>query len=638
MSRSRGVPKAVLAISLGLLATASVADADVLHVPGQYRTLRRAVRAARPGDTIELAAGRHSAKARIDVPGLTVRNAPGAMLTGGRLRVAADGVQFAGLHLVSVRLQVEGADFAMDGNFLEGGVRGLPAVEVRGSGAALRFNNVRYRGKGRSRSRELVVIEGDGAAVTGNEFGSGPSLFECVCADPPQGTTLAVTGDGAVVDQNFVEGGREESAALVLSGNLATVDGNGFTGGVQITGDDTSFTRNKFLQAPHGALIRGDRARAERNVVNSRNDGLSVQGGSAVVEFNEIATLGVGISIRGDDALVADNDLPGAQLAGVTVVGDRARLIRNESSNGTRLAFSVRGDRAVLDDNSASNPTVGIVVTGTGFEVTNNVVTATGSDPLPDPLQAAGYGRSRQDPADPVAQSSAVVSNHPGVVIDATGSDADGGVVTDNVVSHLAGEGISVHGNGVLVNGNRVTTLSPGALRGIVVEGDGNQVDDNVNSVFSGLGGLLITGDGIDVCRNRIDGRAEAGILLTGVGNRLLANTVSGAIRDGIRIEGSSNVVEGCTATGCGFAGLANLGQGSSIANSTFEGNEFSDVRNLGTFGAFDGNVYGVLREGAAADPGDFTPTQSPFGPNGFPTGGGFTDPSPFIDPSQFGF
>lgn len=639
MSRSTRGPLFVLGASVCLLAASPLARADELRVPEQYRTLRRAARVAKPGDVIVLARGRHSGKATLRVPRVSVVGAPGARLAGGRLVVLADDVTIQSLSLTNVRVRVEGDGFTSERNEFRAAARKVPVLEVQGTGARVFGNQFDFDAGRRSSDAFAIEIAGESAVVVSNWVGharnsvriAGDSSFVSGNNVTAQASGLQVFGDDARVQSNRLSGGDSETPLMTIEGNRASVASNSLLGAVEVTGDDADLRDNGVQGAMDGVTVSGDGAKLIDNSIAASVRGIAIRGNAAQVRRTQISTTGVGIEVVGDQALVEKNTLGESGSVGVSVIGDeglvRGNVVSQADSVGisvvgggvqvrnnlltarATMAIAVRGDGAVVIGNTASDSAVGISVTGDGFTVSSNDLLGTGVESEPDPIHSSGYGRNENQPmVDPVAQSDAPVSNLPAMIIDATDSLGMGGVVSGNTVVHDAGEGMSVHGDRVVVRDNQVTTRPGGSLRGIVVAGDHNVVDSNLNDVKGGLGGLLVTGDGSEVCHNTVSGRAEAGILVTGADNHLLQNSVTGAIRDGIRIEGEGNVVEGCSATGCGTSGLSNMGQNSSVTGSSFHGNGFSDVQNTGTFGVFQGNTYGVLLEG----PVETSPPQNP--------------------------
>lgn len=126
MKRMFGILFALLlVVSLGLVTVAPVLAGTTIHVPGDYATLQEAIDAARPGDTIMVAAGTYAAFQVIGKNNIHIIGAEGATVTTTNLYTALPVVGNAWVLAAvydSEDVNIEGIDF--DGT----GVSGKPVA------------------------------------------------------------------------------------------------------------------------------------------------------------------------------------------------------------------------------------------------------------------------------------------------------------------------------------------------------------------------------------------------------------------------------------------------------------------------------------------------------------------------------
>jgi len=166
----------VLALAAALAATH--AEAAVLQVPRQHATIRAAIDAAAPGDTIVVAAGRHCGAAvtkRVSLVGRgwpVVAGCEGGPALGGLLRV---GFLLDGAAGESPASGTRIAGFVFDGAGVSSDDAGPLAFGVLGRFAAdVTVSGNRFEGT----VQAVTATAGDGWAVVGNRV-RGLTLFDC---------------------------------------------------------------------------------------------------------------------------------------------------------------------------------------------------------------------------------------------------------------------------------------------------------------------------------------------------------------------------------------------------------------------------------------------------------------------------
>jgi len=302
-------------------------------------------------------------------------------------------------------------------------------------------------------------------------------------------------------------------------------------------------------------------------------DGVSVQG---------VSFLRGGVEVAGDDAALRDCSFRRIasrrrEAFAVLIEGDRADLEGGEVLLGGRLPMNSTGVFVNGEDASIS----GVGLTGS---------------PHCLPIQVSGDGAR-------VEGNTIATLGVNGIILN--GAE---GTVADNT---MQGALLDVWGDGNAVTGN-VSTGVPFGMPSILVQGDGNVLEDN-EARYGGDTGVVVVGEGNLLRRNTVanngtiqDGaRLGHGFVVRGSGNRLEGNSVLGCVGEGFRVvenlrwnwdawcwePGPGNEVVGCSGTGAGTCGLGNWTTGTDVTGSTFTDNGV-DVVDGGGFDQFEGNTY----------------------------------------------
>lgn len=225
----------------------------------------------------------------------------------------------------------------------------------------------------------------------------------------------------------------------------------------------------------------------------------------------------------GTDIEISGNRIVGSGYGGMSMEGQGIVLTKNTVQQSGGTGINVYSNDAVVDGNvvGTANDT-GIYVSGSPSTVTRNRVSNIG-----------GNGMTLY---------------------------VSGGAITDNRVSWIAqSTGMTVYGNGTLVQGNTVTV----ANNLIGVYGYDNQVLDNraSGSVGSYCSGIQVGGDSTTISGNVVDGMAEYGtgfyIYSYGSGGCVVSNnTAQDTSGPGFEFNAITNSeVSGLSAIRCGSMG-----------------------------------------------------------------------------------
>src|SRR5262245_22826829 len=222
----------------------------------------------------------------------------------------------------------------------------------------------------------------------------------------------------------------------VQGGRRARIEGNKLAAGdiEVLNGTDATVAHNRLktgeiLAAEYGTLIDSNAARSitasggQTSVLDNRCRDLLVEEGSCDVANNVVSD---SIDVKGDDTSVLGNEVRGW----INVQGEGAEIGGNSLARG---GIVVWGDGASVVSNTVEQSPIGVGVHGDGFTISGNDLTAIA--PATHDGPAGGFGMC------------------PGIGVS---NAIDGGTVTDNVVTHRTGVGITIDGSNVTVSGNDV--------------------------------------------------------------------------------------------------------------------------------------------------------------------------------------
>jgi hypothetical protein len=372
-----------------VLGSASAALAEDLRVPADFPNLQDALVAAAPGDRILLERGTHRGPFVATADDIEIVGSPRARIVRrqGRLgsglatltilgdRVRVRGVRFSGadLHLLGedgsaeectfggrlslagpVPLRLEGRGGIAAGNLVDRTCRAFIGIVAWGEGSAIVDNVV----DGARVRWEAVAVNGDGTTVAGNDLRGGGD-----------GPSLSVLADGAVVEDNLLEGGglRLRGDGNGIAGNL--VEGSPLgSASLDVAGDGNLLRENACLDgADTGVLLAG------RDNVLSGNE---VRGNGTVVDG---VGYGHGFVVVGPGNVVVDSTVEDCVAEGFSLSGN---VVSEWVDHGTWWEWVERaGDGIVLDGCTATGAgSCGLGNWTEGTEVTDSAFLGNGVD------------------------------------------------------------------------------------------------------------------------------------------------------------------------------------------------------------------------------------------------------------------
>ncbi len=486
--------RTLLALML-VACAAGDAVAQTILVPLHEPTVADAVRMARPGDTIVVAAdaaggGRAHAPAGLRIIGTKGARIDGVLhLRGSRLRLRNLQFRDARVRIRGKRPDVRRCTFGGEES-LGVSIDGIDARVVncsfRTTGLELRGLRVRVTNCSfRVEEEDALVVSGTRARVRRNRIEmSNPSF--AFHFGPPQWTrAMVVFGDETTVDRNQVLGAESMGS---------------------IYGDDVRVTRNVSEYGARALRVHGDRVFVDGNDLRQRANGIDVLGALPVVTNNHVTSddvarsaFGVGIRVHSDAAggRVAHNYVSeltdGFDLrlhdAEISSLGHYAN-----GENGDRPSFLIEGDDNRIDSlQSATTYSAVLWLTGSRNEV-DTVTAAAGTQGYPPGIRVIG---------DANVIRSARLFDWRGYGVSLRGDD---NTLSESSIQVNAGAGMIVAGDRNRVQGVTVTSsygYSATPTGGLIVErGDGNVVDDCGIRVWFGDGIALHNAGTRTVVRN----------------------------------------------------------------------------------------------------------------------------------------
>lgn len=456
------------------------------------RSMNAALRKAKAGDRIVLAAGARLNALKVARPGVTVdgrgarirgkaqvRGAGAAienLTIGGTVSVTGDGASIADCRIDPSRrtkraLQVRGAKLATvrDVTIARGGIDASAA-----DGLLLAGTTVEVPGAD-------VSITGRGVEISGNDFAT---------------ATVGVAGAGALVASNV-------AAVIDVLGDRAEIRGNTLEAG-----------RITYV----GALGEIDGNFAQ-SIATSASDRVEVRG-------NQVS--GGGIDVEGNAPVVAGNTLWSA------VVADETGGIR------------IDGDFAVVDSNDLGVSGDGIAVDGLAPMIVGNKVVAVGSGGG-NPHDGSAAIRVEGGDVRPVISGNEIVQmNVIAILVRCDNATVDGNVIRGQAPL----DSIVVDGDGALVSGNDILHegTQPGRGSGIVVTGDWNSLVANVVELAFGDGIAVASGVHNVITDCDVTTAGRCGIIVDADATEtLLSGCDVWLCTLGVGVSGAETTVSGCT-------------------------------------------------------------------------------------------
>jgi len=377
----------------------------------------------------------------------------------------------------------------------------------------------------------LVGTDAAGTAAIPNGS-EGIELLEGAASNRVGGTTAAA--------RNIVSGNAANGIVLDGAGSKNVVEGNyvGLSAAGSVLGN--AFDGISLANASNGNTIGGTTA-AARNVVSGNGD--------------------AGIGLTDVQSVLVEGNYIGTNVAGTAAVPNGSAGV---TFNGNATKNTIGGTTAGARNVISGNVSHGVLINGVGSEQNTIEGNYIGTN-------AAG--------------KAAVPNGQDGVRVDEGGSNVIGGTVAGagNVVSGNVDDGVSLHADGTLVEGNLIGTNAAGT--GPLANTWGVRV---TAAVQSRIGGTTAG------ARNVISGNGEAGIVVEGASTNftLIEGNSIGLDVDGAAKLGNDTgilVTSGATNTTIGgtAAGAQNVISGNAVDGVAVSGD--------GTVGTHvEGNLIGT--------------------------------------------
>jgi CSLREA domain-containing protein len=343
-----------------------------------------------------------------------LNDATGASITGNRIGVSSAGVVLADAG-EGVRL-----DGVADATVANNSIASHRASGISVTGAAEIFsvfdpeteeNGIGFYYQAQS-DRAGLTVTGGPVTVSGNTVGD-QALGAAASGDRPTNGIVVWSGARSVsVRDNTVAGQAEEGILLdggrdhVVTGNAVGYDAadGEVPAKVGILGTEVrnvalgrTEAGNRVLATDAGVsltgasdgTIGGNTVAASGSVEESIGIGVPDDAGALKVTSNVVSGFHFGIAVESTSAEVAGNTVSGGEQ-GIRVSPDEASVTGNSVTETKAFALLVAGEDAKVERNvigrtTVSGPNVGnagngIVIGGSGAEVTRNTVAATGGD------------------------------------------------------------------------------------------------------------------------------------------------------------------------------------------------------------------------------------------------------------------
>jgi hypothetical protein len=498
----------------------------------------------------------------------------------------------AGLPQIIVPVVVDGST--------QPGFAGSPLIELDGSGAGNDVDGLVLAGGG-STVRDLAFgsFSQNGIAVTSN----GNTLAgDHVGTDLAGTAALANAADGvAVFGTGNTIGGTAAGDGNLISGNarygVDLVGGNNVVTGNRIGTDAGGTTAlgnggDAVIAYANGNTIGGDSPQAGNLISGNGGNGVDLVGSNNVVAGNRIGT-----DVNGTAALANVGDGVLIFSAGNTVGGPTpgaGNLLSGNARNGVEIAGAtatgnqLQGNRIGTDlpgTGKLGNSGDGVLIFGTGNTVGggpagSNLISGNAANGV-----AVGGGQNvvaANLVGTDVTGTAALGNGGDGVAVFASGNTVGGTLPGGgNLISGNAGFGVSLAGDGHLVEANSIGTDLSGTAAlgngrdGVIVFGANDTVGGNV----AGAGNLISANgaNGVEITGANATAAVVQGNLIgtDATGTLPLGNGLAG-----VRLDAPNNTIGDSTPTGANtiaFNGQDGIRHFSGAGNVILENNVFSN-------------------------------------------------------------
>jgi hypothetical protein len=270
-------------------------------VPARYRTIAKAMRAARPGDRVVVSGGkwRHVRVAR---PGVVLAGQDGAVIVG-TAKLTGRGSQLVGFTIRGSVVSPKRAEaIAVRGNTFERS----GTIRADGDNVVIEENTIDVAPGGTTTGYAIAAFGGR-AQVIGNRVQA---------ASPGVLSAIVVTGRESSVTSNVVS----------VSGDPA--GGSAAVAGIEVLGSHVTVEENDVSHSASaaGIVVRGDGATVSANSLHAATGGgaIVIGAGGALVSSNTIdgsgSSVGNGIELVGDGNRASWNTITGVGGDGLHVV------------------------------------------------------------------------------------------------------------------------------------------------------------------------------------------------------------------------------------------------------------------------------------------------------------------------------
>ncbi len=475
--------KRIISTTLTLACVATAARAEVIHVPGDYPSLRAAIKAAADGDKIVLANGVWAGNANL---GLTL-NRKSLIIRSqhGPEHCIIDGDEGDGW------LRMEGE--ATAGTLIEGlTFRHVANYTIWATDTALTVRNCVFS---KCDGPNLWLRNVRGTVRTTAFFGASPSERD----NPPSNVVYGVDSDLSIAECRF-EANSVEGAAIFVAGEKLIIEDSAFltnsaphsSAAVWSRAAVLSISRCDFTNndGADGTAIYAERVRSgDVSIENCRFVGNRTRG--------EPPGGGYVVRIDADTTRVSDCEFTANQGYGIGVRGDLEATRCTFTSNTGAGLVTENCERVALSHLAAhKNGRAGLLLSGRYFAmVTDSQFTANGSD--------SPFGSGVRTGANAVLERCLIEDNY---AVDGGGIRGDvvlrDCIVRNNTASNIGG---AVSGNEVriincLISGNRAG-LYGGAVSSREFESSGNLFVGNTAGL---AGGALHAPYGTLNCTNSV--------------------------------------------------------------------------------------------------------------------------------------
>jgi parallel beta-helix repeat protein len=353
----------VVAAAAGLAAAVALGGGHrpttTLRVPSQYRTIQAAVNAAKPGDTIALAAGRFTQQVtirkRLTLKGASVNSttvsAPSSPAPGPLASLRSIVTVVGGAHVAISNLTVTGPrapSCASPSDLNEGILVGQNATLDLRSAAV---TNVRDGPSGcvRSQTKAIAVAVG----VTGTVAASPGS--------PNGGLAGGYASPGhAIIKADLISGYGQEGIDIAGSGSTATITGSHISG---IGSSSALLVHGVIVEFGGTAMIVGNTING--NECTSPHADASLRGGrSCGPGVNQVHDKGISVSVSGPGTIIMDNKLSGNDVGILLVKSPSCCTISHNTLVGNRYFGDLIWDSTStgVNDDIISGSRVGVGV------------------------------------------------------------------------------------------------------------------------------------------------------------------------------------------------------------------------------------------------------------------------------------